>query len=177
MLVEECKAGNRKAQRDLYEMYAKAMYNVCFRMMNDEEEANDMLQEAFIDAYTRLSTFRHESTFGVWLKQIVINKCINAKQRRKIEWVSADATELDKTIDEQDTIDEGDLKLSVERVKLAMQQLPEGGRIIFSLFMFEGYDHSEISQILSITESTSKTQLMRARNKVKALLLQKPQAI
>lgn len=174
MLVEECKAGNRKAQRELYGMYAKAMYNVCYRMMNDAEEANDMLQEAFIDAFTRMAGFRHESTFGAWLKKIVINKCINAKQRRKIEWVLADASELEANIEEQDQIDEEELKLSVERVKMAMRQLPEGGRMIFSLYLFEGYDHSEIAQILSITESTSKTQFMRARNRVKEILLSMP---
>jgi RNA polymerase sigma factor (sigma-70 family) len=174
--VEECKARKRNAQRELYGLYAKAMFNVCYRMMNDAEDANDMLQEAFTDAFTRLGSFRHESTFGAWLKRIVINKCINAKQRRKIEWISADSIELDERIDEQDTVDEEELELSVERVKKAMQQLPEGGRVIFSLYMLEGYDHQEIAQILNIAESTSKTQFMRARNRVKELLLAMPQA-
>jgi RNA polymerase sigma factor (sigma-70 family) len=173
-LVEECKAGKRNAQRELYGLFAKAMYNICFRIMNDAEEANDMLQEAFIDAFTRIDTFRHESTFGAWLKRIVINKCINAKQRKKIDWISADSIVLDDRIDEQDSLDEEELQLSVERVKLAMLQLPEGGRMIFSLYMLEGYDHTEISQILNITESTSKTQFMRARNRIKELLLQMP---
>jgi RNA polymerase sigma factor (sigma-70 family) len=172
--VEECKAGKRDAQRELYGMYAKAMYNVCFRMMNDAEDANDMLQEAFVDAFLRIKSFRNESTFGAWLKRIVINKCINAKQRRKIEWISADSVRLENITDEQDTIDEDALRLSVERVKKAMRQLPEGGRMIFSLYMIEGYDHTEIAQILNITESTSKTQFMRARNKVKEILLQMP---
>jgi RNA polymerase sigma factor (sigma-70 family) len=175
-LVEECKAGKRNAQRELYGLYAKAMYNVCYRMMNDAEEANDMLQEAFTDAFTRLGSFRNESTFGAWLKRIVINKCINAKQRKKIEWISADSIDLDERIDEQDTIDEEELQLSVERVKKAMLQLPEGGRVIFSFYMLEGYDHQEIAQILNITESTSKTQFMRARNRVKELLLAMPRA-
>jgi len=143
-------------------------------MMNDAEEAGDMLQEAFIDAFMRLHTFRNESTFGVWLKKIVINKCINARQRRKIEWISANNIELDDKIDEQETIDEDELKMSVERVRMAMKQLPDGGRMIFSLYLFEGYDHAEIAQILNITESTSKTQFMRARNKVKEILLAMP---
>jgi RNA polymerase sigma-70 factor (ECF subfamily) len=175
-LLEECRAGKRNAQRELYGLYAKAMYNVCYRMMNDAEEAGDMLQEAFIDAFMRLHTFRNESTFGVWLKKIVINKCINARQRRKIEWISANNIELDDKIDEQDTIDEDELKMSVERVRMAMKQLPDGGRMIFSLYLFEGYDHAEIAQILNITESTSKTQFMRARNKVKEILLAMPNA-
>jgi RNA polymerase sigma factor (sigma-70 family) len=176
MLVEECKAGNRKAQRDLYGMYSTAMYNVCYRMLNDADEASDMLQEAFIDAFTRLSTFRHESTFGTWLKKIVVNKCINAKQRRKIEWVLAETSALEDPASEQDDLDEEELELSIDRVKIAMQQLPEGGRVVFSLYLFEGYDHAEIAQILNISESTSKTQFMRARNKVKELILQMPKA-
>jgi RNA polymerase sigma factor (sigma-70 family) len=173
-LVEECKAGNRNAQRELYVMYAKAMYNVCYRIIRDVDEANDIIQEAFIDAFTRLHTFRFESTFGLWLKRIVINKSINARQRKRIEWISASNADLDKQIDENDTIDEEELKLSVERVRSAMHQLPDGAAMIFSLYLFEGYDHSEIAQILNITESTSKTQFMRARNRVKEILLAMP---
>jgi RNA polymerase sigma factor (sigma-70 family) len=139
------------------------------------EEANDILQDSFIDAFTRLHTFRNESTFGAWLKRIVINKSINARQRRRIEWISVSSIELDKQIDENDSIDEDELKMSVERVKMAMQQLPDGASMIFSLYLFEGYDHSEIAQILNITESTSKTQFMRARNKVKEILMSMPQ--
>jgi len=173
-LVEACKAGNRKAYSDLYNAYAKAMFNICYRMMNDVEDARDMLQESFVDAFRRLESFRFESTFGAWLKKIVVNKCINALEKRKIIWVNEEITDSHITPNENDGIDEEALKLSVERVKRAMNQLPEGARVIFSLYLIEGYDHTEISEILKISESTSKTQFMRARNMVKEMMLSMP---
>jgi len=173
-VVEACKAGNRKAYNELYNSYAKAMYNICYRMMNNAEEAQDMLQESFVDAFRRLESFRFESTFGAWLKKIVINKCINALEKRRIVWADEEITDTLIYDSADDTIDEEELHLSVERVKKAMNQLPEGARVIFSLYLLEGYDHTEISEILHISESTSKTQFMRARNMVKDILLSMP---
>jgi RNA polymerase sigma factor (sigma-70 family) len=173
-LVEACKTGNRKAYNELYNSYAKAMYNICYRMMNNAEDAKDMLQEGFVDAFRRLESFRFESTFGAWLKRIVINKCINTLEKRKIVWADEEIPDFYIANDDDDTIDEEKLQLSVERVKKAMNQLPEGARVIFSLYLIEGYDHTEISEILHISESTSKTQFMRARQMVKEKLLSMP---
>lgn len=173
-LVEACKAGNRKAYNDLYNSYAKAMYNISYRMMNNTEDARDILQESFVDAFRRLQTFRFESTFGVWLKKIVINKCINALEKRKITWADEAIPEsVIETIDNE-IIDEEQLQLSVERVKNALSSIPEGARVIFSLYLLEGYDHNEISEILHISESTSKTQFMRAKQLVKEILISMP---
>jgi RNA polymerase sigma-70 factor (ECF subfamily) len=77
-LIELCKVGNEKAQFRLYNLYTKAMYNICFRMMNNPEEAEDMLLEAFAETFQKLNTFRYESTFGAWIKRIVVNKCIKS---------------------------------------------------------------------------------------------------
>jgi RNA polymerase sigma factor (sigma-70 family) len=173
-LVEECKSGNRKAYNELYYSYAKAMYNICFRMMNDAEEAKDMLQEGFVDAFRRLESFRFESTFGAWLKKIMINKCINTLEKRRIVWVDEEITDSYLPTADEYNINEEELQLSVERVKKAMNNLPEGARVIFSLYLIEGYDHTEISEILHISESTSKTQFMRARQMVKEMLLSMP---
>jgi len=173
-LVEDCKSGNRKAQYELYNTYAKAMYNICYRMMNNADEARDMLQEGFVDAFHRLDSFRFESTIGAWIKKIVINKCINALEKRRIVWADEPVEEVQLTDDAGDGIDEEELRLSVERVKKAMNHLPEGARVIFSLYLLEGYDHTEISEILHISESTSKTQFMRARQMVKEILLNMP---
>lgn len=172
-LVKACQAGDRKAQYELYNSYAKAMYNICFRMMNQADEATDMLQEAFIDAFTRIGSFRFESTFGAWLKRIVVNKCINALQKRRIQFADEDINEH-YFVDDDETIDEEALQLSVENVKKAMLRLPENARIVFSLYLLEGYDHTEIAEILNITESTSKTQFMRAKQRVKEILLAMP---
>lgn len=150
------------------------MYNICYRMMNDAEEARDMLQEGFVDAFRRLETFRFESTIGAWLKKIVINKCINALEKRRIVWAEEEISDLHVVPAENESIDEEEMHLSVERVKKAMSRLPEGARVIFSLYLLEGYDHAEISEILHISESTSKTQFMRARQMVKEILLSMP---
>ncbi len=173
-LVEACKAGNRKAYNELYQAFAKAMYNICVRMMGNSEEAKDMLQEGFVEAFRRLESFRAESTFGAWLKRIMVNRCINELEKRRIEWVSDEIPETLGIADEKEGPDEEELRLSVERVKKAMELLPEGARVIFSLYLIEGYDHTEIAEILKISESTSKTQFMRARQLVKEKLLAMP---
>ncbi len=164
-VIELSKKGNPKAQYQLYHLYAKAMYNICYRIMNNKAEAEDMLQEAFTDAFRKLSTFRYEANFGSWLKKIVINKCINEIKRRKIDLQFFDEMGgFHGFEDEPEKYRDG---LSVENIKKAMDILPKGSRIIFSLYLFEGYDHTEISQILSISESNSKSQYMRAKNKIK----------
>lgn len=169
-IIEMSKLGNRNAQYKLYQLYAKAMFNVCYRILNNVEESEDMLQEVFIDVFSKLDTFRFESTFGAWLKKITVNHCINELNRKKTELSYFDDMSKFDDIEEDETIDEEKLQISVERVKKAMAQLPEGGRVVLSLYLFEGYDHQEIGEILKISESTSKTQYMRAKQRVKEIL-------
>lgn len=168
-IIELSKAGNPQAQFQLYRLYAKAMYNICYRMMNNREEAEDMLQESFTEAFMKIDTFRFESAFGAWLKRITINKCINALKRKKTELEYTD-TLHDGGYEEVEFNPEG---LSVKQVQHAMEELPEGYRLVFSLFLLEGYDHGEIAQILGISESTSKSQYARARQKIQQILKQK----
>jgi len=166
-LVENSKKGDVKSQYQLYNQYAKAMYNVCYRMMSKQEEAEDMLQESFTEAFKKLDTFRYESTFGAWLKRIVVNKCLNEIKRKKADLNFFDDMSFFKMhTDEDDNLP----VLNVNMIKNAMEQLPRGSRMIFSLYLLEGYDHREISQILNISESNSKTQYMRAKIKIKELL-------
>jgi RNA polymerase sigma-70 factor (ECF subfamily) len=170
-LIEQCRQGNRKAYYKIYKLYAKAMFNICVRMLNSRSEAEDMLQEVFTEVFQRIQNFRFESTFGSWLKQIVIHKCINELKRKKTELeFMGDLEKVDIIEEEEDKLSEFELAMNVENIKKAMQQLPDGSRTIFSLYLLEGYDHVEISEILNITESTSKSQYMRARLKVKEIL-------
>jgi RNA polymerase sigma-70 factor (ECF subfamily) len=150
------------------------MYNICYRMMNNTEDARDMLQEGFVDAFRRIDSFRFESTFGAWLKKIVINKCINALEKRRVVWEDTEISDESTYESDNESINEEELQLSVEKVKKAMNRLPEGARVVFSLYLLEGYDHTEISEILNISESTSKTQFMRARQMVKEIMLSMP---
>ena len=170
-LVVECKNGSRKAQYDLYKLYSKAMYNVALRILNDGSEAADVLQEAFIDAFGRLAHFRQETTFGLWMKQIVINKSISQLRKRKMDMISIDDVEVENIPDEE-SHDSEELELQVQQVREGIQKLPDGYRVVLTLYLLEGYDHEEISHILKISENTSRTQYMRARRKLVEILKQ-----
>lgn len=165
-LVAGCRKGDRKAQFEIYKLYAKAMYNVALRIVNHDAEAEDVLQEGFLDAFTRIETFRGETTFGLWLKQIIINKSINQLRKRKAEFISID--EVD--VAENETEDQEELELKVNEIREAVARLPDGYRVVLTLYLFEGYDHEEISHILKISENTSRTQYMRAKMKLNGLL-------
>ena len=169
-IIEKCKRGNAQAQYRLYNQYARAMYNICLRMMNSREEAEDLLQESFSDAFGKLHTFRYESTFGAWLKRIVINKCINEINRRRVDLDYFDDMYYFEGEKNDDHDRDYEKMLNVKNIKKAMEHLPKGSRMIFSLYLLEGYDHVEISEILNISESNSKSQYMRARRKIKEVL-------
>jgi len=163
-LIEECRKGSSKAQFRLYNLYSKAMYNLAYRILNNREDAEDILQEAFVECFRNIGSFRFESTFGAWLKRIVVNKCINQIKKKKIDLTLCET--LPPVIYEEDeevTYDTGKIFKNIE-------MLPDGFRIILTLYLLEGYDHSEISQILGISESTSKSQYSRAKEKLRNLL-------
>ena len=161
-LIEGAKAGIRKAQFRLYELYVDAMYNVCLRIVRRREDAQDVIQDCFVQAFTKLDQFRYETTFGAWLKRIVINKSLNFLRDRKIvfeEWEPVDvASEVES--------DQPEPKQDLNKVKMAMGSLPEGQRQILNLYLVEGYDHVEISEILNISTGTSKSQYSRAKKKL-----------
>lgn len=169
-IIEQCKKGDVKAQYRLYQLYSKAMFNICMRMMNSREEAEDVLQEAFADMFRKLHYFRYESSFGAWLKRIVINRCINSLKRKQADIVLFEDFNAFDTRAGNDAAEPKNMKLNVEKIMNALSKLADGYRVIFSLYMLEGYDHSEIADILDISESTSKSQYLRAKRKLKELL-------
>jgi RNA polymerase sigma factor (sigma-70 family) len=146
------------------------MFNVSLRITGSEEDAEDALQEAFISAFRSLESYRGDAAFGAWLKRIVINKAINVVKKKRRElipedegWDVAEPTEPAEYKEE----------LTVDRVKTAIGQLPDGYRTVLSLYLLEGYDHQEIAEIMGISESTSKSQLNRAKGKLRELLTEK----
>jgi RNA polymerase sigma factor (sigma-70 family) len=171
-LVVECKQGSKKACYELYRLYSKAMLNVAFRIVGNIGEAEDVLQESFTDAFNKLKDFRQETTFGLWLKQIVVHRSINMLRKRKMEFVELEDGELENLADEEAWDDE-EMQYQVAQVKEAMKELPEGYRVVLSLYLLEGYDHEEIGQVLNITENTSRTQFLRAKRKLSEILLKK----
>lgn len=143
------------------------MLNVCMRVVNHIGEAEDVLQEAFLDAFCNLHTFKGQSTFGAWLKQVVVNKAINHLRQRKMQLVNIeDYGSDDYDFADSEPFDEEGVEMDVARVRLALSALPEGYRVVLSLYLFEGYDHEEIGEILGISESTSRTQYMRGKRKL-----------
>jgi len=171
-LVVECKQGSKKACYELYKLYAKAMLNVSFRIVGNIAEAEDVLQEAFLDAFNKVKDFRQDTTFGLWLKQIVVNRSINVLRKRKLELVELDGEQFENIADDEFEDDE-DTQYQAAQVKEAIKQLPDGYRLVLSLYLLEGYDHEEISQILNISENTSRTQFLRAKRKLLEILNRK----
>ena len=164
-LIDECRRGSSKAQFRLYNQYSKAMYNLAYRMMNNREDAEDLLQEAFLECFRNINSFRFESTFGAWLKSIVINKCINQLRKKKVDLV------LQESLPSEITEEEPEMTYDTDKIFKGIEQLPDGYRIILTLYLLEGYDHTEIAQILGISESTSKSQYSRAKEKLRKILL------
>lgn len=170
-LARKCMDGDRRAQFELYNLYSRAMFNICLRMMGRREEAEDVLQNAFVDIFRKIDSFRFESSLGAWIKRIVINSCINELKRRKIEWVEIQENLGADLVSESPTQTEHESdKIRIRRIKEAMNQLPDGYRVVFNLYLMEGYDHREISQILGISEGASKSQYSRAKKKINMIL-------
>lgn len=144
------------------------MYNVSLRILNDEMEAEDVMQEAFLKAFKKIDTYKGEVSFGAWLKKIVINRSLDCLKKRKVKFeeITHKTTKI------------GDYQMETKEVKLeaikkAIHELPDGYRVVLSLYLLEGYDHEEISQILGISNSNSRTQYLRAKNKLRELLKDK----
>jgi len=166
-LIEQCKEGNRKAQYQLYNLYAKQMLNISLRIVANQMEAEDVLQESFIAAFTKLKSFRGESSFGSWLKRIVINRSLNIVRKKKEYFAEINEETMGQ---EEEQTDENESQYTVKDIHQAMQKLPDGYRVIFSLYMFEDMSHAEIAEQLNISINTSKSQLSRARRKTKELI-------
>ena len=162
-LVERYKKGDIKAQYKLFNMNINAMYNTAIRFFANQMDAEDIVQESFIVAFEKINSFNGNSTFSYWLKQIVINKCISELRKRKLDFVNIDEHYLEA--EENEINDDFD----PEKLHQIIKELPIGARTVINLYAFENLSHKEIAEKLEISESTSKTQYMRA----KMLLLEK----
>ncbi|WP_181899496.1 RNA polymerase sigma factor [Flagellimonas nanhaiensis] len=162
ILVEQSKEGDRNAQYQLYKLYVDAMFNIAMRLVTIREDAEDVVQESFVEAFKKLGSFRYESSFGAWLKRIVINRSINHLKAKRLLFSSME--------NEQEPVEEENIEevheLELEKIKIGLSRLPEGYKQIITLYLLEGYDHIEIGEILGISTSTSKSQYHRAKKKL-----------
>lgn len=171
-IVEGCKAGKRKAQNLLYRTYASQMFGVCLRYGKDVTEAEDMLQEGFIKVFQNIAQYRGTGPLQAWIRRIVVNTAINYIKRNARYKMSLSSSETEMV----DIPDEGEEELyqnDPEMIMALIRDLPDGYRMVLNLFVFEAYTHKEIATMLGISESTSKTQLFKARESLKKSLTAK----
>jgi len=170
--INRLRSWDREAQFEIYKLYYRSMYNTSFRIVGVAEDAEDIMQESFLAAYSKIDTYSGKVSFGAWLKRIVINKSLDLLKSRKKILVPVDEVELEYL--EDDSTDETNYEnISMVSVRDAIQSLPDGYRLVLSLYLLEGYDHEEIAQILNISGSTSRSQYTRAKQKLIELLKNK----
>jgi len=164
-IIDRCKSGEQKAQFQLYKLYYKAMYNTCLRIVNDSLEAEDIMQESFLKAFEKINFYKGEVSFGAWLKRIVVNHSLDELRKRKLITDSLEDSVYE--IKEEEKIESNeDVQWKIEEIKKEINHLPDGYRIVISLYLIEGYDHDEISEIMNISSSTSRSQCARAKKKL-----------
>lgn len=169
-LVKRCLAKDSKAQEILYRLFAPKMYGVCLRFARNTLEADDILQEGFIKVFSYLENYRHEGSLEGWIRRIMINTAINFYKSRykelaetRIENAEISDSEVGDVLD----------KISTDELLNIIQKLPEGYRMVFNLYIIEGYSHQEIAKMLNISENTSKSQLSRARMSLQQKIVQR----
>lgn len=157
-----------KSTETLFKSYGRAMYNICLRMIGNKQDAEDVLQDAFCQAYNNIGKLRASDSFGAWLKRIVINQCIRFLQRRVL-FTDFDVTNHDQSDDPENWTE----LVTMQEINYEIMKLPDGCRIVFNLFLLENYSHKQISELLGISESTSKSQYHRAKQLLKKQLTKK----
>ena len=167
-LIDKCIKGDKRAQFKIYEYYYKAMYNTSYRIIGDEMEAEDVMQDAFLSAFNNINTYKGEVSFGAWLKKIVVNRSLDALRKQKVDWV--DEEMMPEFADDNENEELENIDVQVEQIMDGINKLPEGYRVVLSLYLLEGYDHDEIGEIMNITSSTSRSQFVRARKKLLEML-------
>ena len=169
-LIEHCLENDPKAQELLYKRYSRRMYGVCLRFARNTLEADDILQEGFIKVFSFLKDFRNDGSLEGWIRRTIVNTAINYYNSKQNEWkeTTIEKAELYQSMAE-DTLD----KISTNDLLNLIHQLPEGYRLVFNLYIIEGYNHQEIAEMLNISESTSKSQLSRARMALQQSLTQR----
>lgn len=166
-LIKACKKGNQMAQMQVYDNYAQAMFTIACRYLKDEEDAKDAMQEGFLKAFSNIKSYRPEATFGAWLKRIIINQCLDKLKTRRLEFSDKEVGAL-HIIDDDNW--EFDTRISKTEIINTIESLPKKHKIVVKLYLLDGYDHQEISEILNIPIKTSRTHLSRGKAQLRDLL-------
>lgn len=159
-LIEGCKRGQRQAQKELYDNYSRKMMGVCLRYSGDRETARDLLQDGFVKVFGSIGSFSGLGSFEGWMRRIFVNCALEYLRRNDVLRESAD---LDSTAELVNPDHTTISMMSAQEIMKVIGELPVGFRTVFNLFAIEGYSHKEIGELLGITESTSRSQLTRAK--------------
>jgi len=166
-LVKGCIKGDRKCQSLFYQRFSRKMYGVCFRYCTDSESVEDMLQEGFIKVFNKMKSYRFEGSLEGWVRRIIVNNAIDSIKITPVMVKYEDVDESEFELKNEDVLDE----LGVEEVLNLVNELPVGCRLVFNMYVIEGYNHNEISEMLEISVGTSKSQLSRAKKLLQEKLL------
>ncbi|SJZ39969.1 RNA polymerase sigma factor [Sediminibacterium ginsengisoli] len=170
-LIQDCIKGQRHAQTRLYELFASAMYTVCLRYADSREDAEDILQEGFLNVFQHLGQFRGEGSFEGWIRTIMINCALQRyRNRGQLQIVSSDSEEDDGLYVHEEDITS---RIEVKTLIGMIQQLPPACRMVFNLYVFEGMKHREIAAYLGVSEGTSKSNLSDARRMLQKAITRK----
>jgi RNA polymerase sigma factor (sigma-70 family) len=169
-LIERCLENDSRAQEFLYKRFSRRMYGICLRFARNTLEADDILQEGFIKVFSYLKDFRQEGSLEGWVRRTIVNTAINYYNSKQNEW---NETSIDKAESYQSVTEEILDKISTADLLNIIHELPEGYRMVFNLYIIEGYNHQEIAEMLHISENTSKSQLSRARMALQERLTQR----
>jgi RNA polymerase sigma factor (sigma-70 family) len=169
-LIKDCLSGNKQAQYELYQRFSGVLFGICLRYTRNRAEAEDLLQEAFIKIFAKLESFGFKGSFEGWLKRLVVNQAINFRRdnlKQLFVQIYADPPEhMNDDVPESFSASD----IPKERLLQMIQSLPDGYRLVFNMYVFESLAHQQIAEMLEISENTSKTQLMKARNKLKQMV-------
>lgn len=159
-LIAGCLNGDRRAQKELYDSYSRKMMGVCLRYVSDRETARDLLQEGFVKIFTSMHSYAGTGSLEGWMRMIFVNGALEYLRKTDILRNSADIGSVNEQLGEDENVIS---KLSAEELMNLIGKLPDGFRTVFNLYAIEGYSHKEIAEMLHITESTSRSQYVRAR--------------
>ncbi len=168
-LIKKCKEGDRRAQEELYRQYSPMLMGVCLRYASNKEEAEDFLQEGFIKIYANLYQYQPIGSFSGWLRKVVVNVALQKLRRKKTQFVDI---EIDHLADPVESAENIFSQFGAKMLIRLIQQLPDGYRTVFNMYVIEGYSHKEIAAKLEISEATSKSQLSRAKAALRKMLEQ-----
>lgn len=167
-LLEDCRKGDRKAQRDVYEKYSGLMFSICRRYISEPEAAEDVLVCGFMKVFSKIDQFKSEGSFEGWVRRIMVNESLTYIRKNKSLYMQVEIENAEREPDYSqlsDHLEEEDLMKMINR-------LPAGYRTVFNLYAIEGFSHKEIAEQLGISENTSKSQLSRARAHLQKLLIE-----